>query len=192
MRKLKNWISMLLLAVAVTMVAGCSFNPLGMSDAEWESLTPTQQFEARKIQAERDEAARVRYAEQEAQEVAEQAQLDALRRNAPFGDVVQCTITDAKAYFYKDKWRPAQPVSIEMYRGESEHSLSLVRQDRTSRTTDVYMSFDGLSVKACRGNSSECDVLVGTEAQFRRGITKRINVHKTVVGTLFCSFPRRF
>jgi len=190
-KKLNHWASMLLL-LAVTLLVGCSFNPLGMSDAEWESLTPTQQFEARKIQAERDEAARVRYAEQEAKAATEQAQLAELRRNAPFGDVVQCTITDAKGYFYKDKWRPAQPVSVEMYRNDPVHSVSLVRQDSSRSSTDLSMSFDGLNVKACRGHSGDCDVLAGTETQFRRGISRRIHVKKTVEGTLFCSFPRGF
>lgn len=181
---------MSLLALVVTVAAGCSVNPLGMSDAEWELLTPTQQLEARMVQEARDEAARVRRAEQAAQEAAEQARIEELRRNAPFGDVVQCTLTDAEGYFAKGKWYPAQPVSIEMHRSESDRSVSLPRQSRPSMTTDLHMSFDGLTVKACRWYDRDCDVLVGTEAQFRRGISRRIHVSKAVKGTLFCSFPR--
>jgi len=53
-------------------VAGCAFYPLGMSEAEWNRLTPQQQLEARTKQAELDhERALLREkqrAEQEAQE----------------------------------------------------------------------------------------------------------------------------
>ncbi len=98
-RKLISWFAISMAAVAFAVITGCSVNPLGMSDAEWELLTSTQKFEARLVQESRQEEARARRAEQVAQESAEQARIVDLRYNAPLGDVIQCTITDAEGYF---------------------------------------------------------------------------------------------
>lgn len=190
MKALTLWISRILLTSAAIVGTGCSLNPLGMSDAEWESLTPTQKLEARVMQETSNEAARARRAERAAQEAAEQARIEELRRSAPFGDVVQCTLTDAEGYFSKKKWQPAQPVSIEIHRSEEDRSLSVPRQNRSSTTTDLRINFDGLTVEVCSWYGRDCDVLVGTEAQFRRGIARHIDIKKTARGRLFCSFPR--
>lgn len=190
MNRFQQWVSTVLVIVICALVTACSFNPLGMSDEEWAALSPAQKLEARKVQNERDEAARVRRAEQAAQQAAEKAKLVELRSSAPFGDVVQCAITNARGRFAKGKWYQAQPVSIEMHRSESERRIDLVRQDPPSMTTQLHMGFDGLNVKICRWRDRYCDVLAGTESQFRRGITRQINVKKTVEGKLFCSFPR--
>lgn len=189
MRPLKYWISLLLLTLAL--VAGCANNPLGMSDNEWQLLTPEQQFEARKIQDERDEAARVRRAEQQAQEAAAQAKLIELRRTAPYGDVIQCSITHAKGLFAKNEWHPLLPISVEMHLSEAARRIDLMRQDQTSSSIALELEFDGLNVKICRSNNRDCDVLAGTAAQFKQGISRHIKVNKTVDGTLFCAFPLR-
>ncbi|CAM3851404.1 hypothetical protein [Rheinheimera salexigens] len=191
MFKLIQKIVILLVALSFIFVTGCASNPLGMSDDEWVLLTPTQQFEARKIQDARDEAARVRRAEQKAQEVAEQVQLVELRRTAPLGDVVQCTITNALGHFAKNEWHPAQPISIEMHRSESARKLSLQRQNHSNLSSILHMGFDGLNVKVCRWQNRDCNVLAATEAQFRHGISTKINVKQAVEGTLFCSYPLR-
>lgn len=190
MTKLKHWTSILLVTVVTVMIVGCANNPLGMSDDEWAQLNSEQQFEARKIQDARDEAARERRAKEKAQQAAEQAQLVDLRRNAPFGDVVQCTITNADGYFAKE-WHAVQEVSIEMHSSEAARRVDLLQQDRQNVSIELQMGFDGLNVKLCNRNNRDCDVLAGTDAQFRRGISRQIRVHKVVEGTLFCSFPQR-
>ncbi|WNO61344.1 hypothetical protein [Rheinheimera sp. MMS21-TC3] len=189
MHHFKYWILLLLLTLAL--VSGCANNPLGMSDDEWHLLTPEQQFEARKIQDERDEAARVRRAEQQAQEAAAQAKLIELRRTAPYGDVIQCSITQAKGLFAKNEWHPLLPISIEMHHSEAARKLDLMRQDQTSSNITLKLEFDGLNVKVCRSNNRDCDVMAGTAAQFKRGISRHIKVKNAVDGTLFCSFPLR-
>lgn len=191
MATLKHYVSIAILMVVIALMVGCANNPLGISDDEWVLLSPEQQFEAHKLQDERDEVARVRRAQQQAEEAAAQAELINLRRNAPMGDVVQCSITQAKGYFAKGEWFGVQPVSVEMHRSESDRKVSLVREDKPNSNIDVQLGFDGLNVKVCRSYDRDCNVLAGTEAQFARGITRRINIDRTVEGVLFCSFPLR-
>src|SRR5690554_345 len=191
MRTIKSWASITALIVAFGFLAACANHPLNMSTAEWEALTPSQQHEARLAQAAQDTAAQERRATQAAAEIAEQERQEALRRNAPYGGVVQCTISDAQASFGNNKWRAAQDVGVELHSSEADRDVRLTRQDK-SGAAYLQMGFDGLNVKVCSSYSRDCDVLAGTESQFRRGLSKRIAIKKTVEGKLTCSFPRRW
>ena len=179
----------LLLVLSMVVLVGCSSNPLGMSDAEWEALTPQQQLVARTKQAELDEQARLRREQARIAKEAEQARLENLRHNAPRGEVVQCTLTNARARFAHNEWHPAQPMAVAIHRSEDRRQVSVAQEGRPSRNVSLHMGFDGMVVKVCRWYDRDCAVLAGTDRDYNRGHSGRIQVPDLVEGTLSCSFP---
>ena len=175
------------------LLAGCSSNPLGISDSDWEMMTPEQQHEARLEQARIDEAERIRRAAaaeaRRQEELRLEKELAERRANARFGDIVQCTITDAQGRFGSD-WRSANPGAFELVRGQTA-DIEITRASRSSQRARGSASFDGLKVEVCSG-TLRCASLVGTEQQFRRGVRQQIDVERFVRGTLTCAFPRGF
>lgn len=199
MKKIKHLLSFLVFSTFLLALAACASHPLGMSTAEWEALSPNQQHQARMAQEKRDEAERQRqaeirqrqaekHAEWARKELAEEARIEAGKKNPAYGDLVQCRITNAKGDFGKSGWQPAQELSVAIYRGETVDAL-IYRQGNKSGYTTVQLRFDGLNVRACRRGGRDCDTMAGSERQFARGLSKRIAIHKTVQGTLSCSFP---
>ena len=179
----------LLLVLSMVVLVGCSSNPLGMSDAEWEALTPQQQLVARTKQAELDEQARLRRQQAQIAKEAEQARLENLRHNAPSGEVVQCTLTSARARFAHNEWHPAQPMAVAIHRSEDRRQVRIAQEDRPSRAATLHMGFDGMIVKVCRWYDRDCAVLAGTNRDYNRGHSSHIRVPDLVDGTLSCSFP---
>ena len=188
--KMKAWVKLGLLVVFAFVLAGCASNPLGMSDAEWEALSPSEKVEARVQQEKLNAAEMERRAEKRRQEAAKERELQDLRQNAPYGDVVQCTLTNAKAKFSGD-WHPAQSVSVELHESEDRRQVRIAQADRPTRGETLHMGFDGMNVKVCKWYNRDCDVMAGSERSYERGATKRISVDGLVEGTLRCTLPRR-
>lgn len=183
-----RWIGLLLISL---LLQGCTSHPLGISDDEWQQLTPELQLQARIKQSELDEAARLRRQQQQAARAAEEQRLVELRSNAPYGDVVQCTFRQTQARYANGEWHPAQPTSFAIHRTEDDRRINLPRQSRPSMSTDVHVGFDGLNVKVCKWYDRDCATLAGTERTFRRGYTQAIAVNGLMEGQLFCSYPMK-
>lgn len=179
----------LLIVLSMFVLVGCSSNPLGMSDAEWEALTPQQQLVARTKQAELDEQERLRRQQARIAKEAEQARLENLRHNAPRGEVVQCTLTNARARFARNEWHSAQPLAVAIHRSEDRRQVRIAQEDRPSRAATLHMGFDGMTVKVCRWYDRDCAVLAGTDRDYNRGHSSHVRVPDLVDGTLSCSFP---
>ncbi|GLR63802.1 hypothetical protein [Marinospirillum insulare] len=185
--------------ILVTLVA-CTSYPLGMSADEWEALPESKRFAARQQQAKLDEAEKQRkyqlqkekrkqWAIKSLREDEEKERLAATRSNAAYGNLIQCSITGAKAKFGKS-WHAAQGVSFELQRNEKGVDLALARKDRRTQKTYVEVGFDGLNVSVCKSRWRNCDTLAGSEREYRRGKSKAINVSGAVQGRLRCSLPR--
>lgn len=206
---MKSFVGLAAVSLATLLAVGCASHPLGMSTDEWDSLSSTERFEARKEQARLDEAKEKRQAAEKKRkqkiqaerrrqravnalkESERQERLAATRHQASYGDVIQCTVTDASARFGR-KWRAAQNVSFELQRGEKGVDFPIARKDRSTQKIYAEASFDGLNVKVCRSRGRNCDTLAGSEQAYRDGKSKTINVKKTVKGELLCSLPRRW
>lgn len=206
---MKNLAGLTTIFLVALLTLGCASHPLGMSTNEWDALTSSERYDALKEQARLDEAKAARKAaedkrrhelqiERHRQWAAEslkeddrQERLAATRHQAPYGDVIQCSLNNASAKFGKN-WQTAQSVSFELQRGEKGVNFSLANANKSSQKTYLEASFDGLNVKVCNSYGRYCDTLAGSEQAYRRGKSKTINVKNTVKGNLHCSLPRRW
>lgn len=189
-------------ALALWLAACAGGPPLGLTEAEWNALDPAQKLAARDRQATLDaEAAARRAAERRAAEeraaaaeAARQRRLDALRREARYGDVVQCVIPSGTADF-RPGWREIDPVGVALVRSETR-SVTLTAHD-SGRTMPLWLSFseDGLMVSICRHapreqerRRADCQTFAGTAADYRAGLTGRIDLPEILKGRLRCAY----
>ncbi|HEY9017274.1 hypothetical protein [Thiomicrospira sp.] len=185
---------MLLLFTLGLMACG-PYHPMGISDEEWQTLTPDQRMQAREQQAEVDKAraaeraekARIR-AEKEARE---QAIIAERRANPQYGERVQCILSAGQAKLNR-KWRNIEPVAVDLVIGESQAiDVRHLRDGRTRYSRTGYASFDGQRVNLClHSNSSPtsnyCASLLATTRQFDRGVSQNIQSKDFVRGNLRC------
>lgn len=185
---MKHLVPGLLLAV----LAGCSFHPLGIDDAQWQSMSVEQRQQAYLEQARLDEAARERRALQHQEYMRQQEQALQLREQqlaqAGPGDLLECTLEQAQGDYGKNKWRAAQPLGLEILRGEVVQT-ELERLDRSYQRIALQMTFDGMRVQLC-DNRNSCASMVATSGEFKRGKGALVNTNK-LRGRLFCQFPSR-
>lgn len=171
------------------LLAGCMTHyPLGMSEAEWNRLTPEQQLDARERQQRLSADAAQRRAEaqrlQQEQARQEAEALEQRRLAAAHGDRLQCVLDDAELRLGSD-WRPADPVVLDLLRGERQ-DFRLNLQGSTHRNLGAEAYFDGLRVRLCRPGERDCAVIVGTSGDFQRGISRPVQVRDTLQGQLRC------
>lgn len=179
-----------LFALLFSLVAGCTFHPLGIADTQWQQMTVEQRQQAYMEQAKLDEAARERRAAQQQEQLRLQEQTLQLRQQqleqAGPGDLVQCTLENAQGDYGKNKWRAAQPLAVEMLKGDVVQS-DLERVERAYQRIAVQLSFDGMRVQLC-DNYNSCASMVATRGELRRGKRSQISTRK-VRGRLFCQYP---
>lgn len=180
----------LILATLLAVLVGCSFHPLGIDDAQWQQMTVEQRQQAYMEQAKLDEAAREHRAAQLQEQMRLQEQALQLRQQqleqAGPGDLVQCTLEKAQADYGKNKWRAAQPLAVEMLKGDVLQS-DLERVKRSYQRIAVRLSFDGMRVQLC-DNYNSCASMVATSGELRRGKRSQVSTRK-VRGRLFCQYP---
>lgn len=178
-------------------LAGCAASyPLGIPESQWQTMSTEQRFQAQQKQAELDRAAAEQRAAdaraREAEAVRQTAELDARRRDAKYGDRVQCVFSDAEAHL-GGKWRSIEPVALDLVRGmEVALNLTEPSSHRVSYRTPAYARFDGQTLSLCRDadndrrNQSACVRVLGTFADYRRGIDHHIDSANFLRGRLHC------
>lgn len=136
--------------LALFLVSGCEFYPMGLNEQQWKALTPDQQAEYRARQYEidqenrRQEEARRAIEEREQRERAERERyrIAELYRHARQGDVVTVTIQGGLVAFY-GKRHEYEPMSFDLVRGE-RRMIEFRRQGRGDTTqVEVALSEDG-------------------------------------------------
>lgn len=186
---------LVLLTLTLGLIACGPYHPMGISDEEWQTLTPAERMQARELQAEVDKAraaeraekARIR-AEQEARE---QALIDERRANPKYGERVQCVLTAGQSKL-SSKWRVIESVAVDLVVGEKqEFDVRHLRDGRTRYSRIGYASFDGQRVNMCLHSNSiptsnQCASLVATTRQFDRGISQNISSKDFVRGKMRC------
>ena len=185
----KEWLAGMLLLL----VSGCASYPLGMTEEQWLALSPQHQFEARLKQAEldqlRDERLAAEHKARQEEARLQQAQLEMARQQAVYGERVQCVLDKAELRLLK-KWRPLQPLAIDVVAGQAPHKVDFVTRDgRYSQ--GQYVSFDGQTLTICRQQDSrrqDCGALVATFNDYHRGIQQRLELEKSWFGDLRCQF----
>ena len=175
-------------------MAGCSSNPLGIDDDHWDIMSSAQKLEAHKAQAEvekeQQRAATARYQAELEAKTERQKLRESIRRNALYGDLIQCVLDPIYTYSSK-KWKPLKGVSFELVRGESQ-ALTLERVDINSDET-VYALADisGQQVQICQNYSeaygvSTCFGLHATTREMAYGVSRYFELKKELKGQLRC------
>jgi hypothetical protein len=177
--------------------------PLGMSEAQWNAMTPSQQQAAIEKQAKKDaEQQRLQAIEARKQAEAEKkrrAELAALYNSGRMGDVIDCEISGGVADFYPG-WKQIENVRFSLARSEIQEIE--FREKGGRRTQDAFVGFDtrGDRIRVCRraNNISSgygCGEISGSYGDFERGISVSLNVEGLMnSNTLYCRYrymPRR-
>lgn len=178
-------------------LAGCAASyPLGIPESQWQTMSTEQRFQAQQKQAELDRAAAEQQAAEakarEAAAVKQTLELETRRRDANYGERVQCVFSEAEAHL-GGKWRSMESLAMDLVQG-MEVALNLTETSgRTMRyRTVAYARFDGQTLSLCRDadsdrrNQSACIRVLGTFADYRRGINQRIDSERYLRGRLRC------
>lgn len=141
----------LCIPLVAAFLIGCQSYPMGLSEAQWKALSPSEQADYQRQQAVIDEQRRQkREAEeqlrreveaQKAREAHERVQLAYAR--ARYGDVVTVTIESGHVAI-NGKHQPYEPVRFDLVRGERKE-VEFVQQGRSAsrQRIDVRLSEDG-------------------------------------------------
>lgn len=186
---MRSWVS--LLCASLLLLTGCGTRyPLGMDEAQWQVLSTEQRLAAQLQQAELERAAQERRAAEararEAEAHREQTEMENRRRNAAYGDRVQCILEPAEARL-GGKWRSIDALAVDLVRG-SPVNITLHSNDRRSGRyrASAQAKFDGLTVSLCQGTSSHCARASGTLADYRRGLVSQVEADRFLRGKLRC------
>ncbi len=150
-------------------LAGCiSFHPLGMSNAEWDALSPEQKIEAREKQAQITARKKQAAAQQAA---AAQSATASRYENARYGDIITVSITGGTMEIY-GKRHEYEPIAFDLIRGEAKE-IEIVRKGKShaKNTAMVRLSEDGRTFYFDDKQSSK---LVLVDQGWDRGKTYRI------------------
>ena len=141
----------IVLGLASILMACATTYPMGLSEAQWQALSPDQQASYQAEQYRLDEARRARLAaEREAEKVRQaalatemQQRVEARYQQAVYGDIVTVVLQGGtlnygkKAYAY-------EPLSFNLVRGESKRVvLRTVGRNQFEHELDVRLADDG-------------------------------------------------
>lgn len=190
-------VTALVLSLSLLLITACGpYHPLGIDDAQWQNLSAEQRLAAQLQQAELDRAREARRAAEaharEAEAQRHRAELETRRREAAYGDRVQCILDEAEARL-GGQWRSIEPVAMDLVRDFAiDLSLTSLSQRNLRHRSNAHAHFDGLTVSICEGPSrsaplrSHCAQLRGTHADYHRGLSATIEAERFLRGQLRC------
>lgn len=185
------------LAAVMFALAACGPRyPLGIDEALWQTMSAEDRIRAHEQQALLDRAAAERRAAEararEAEAQHRQAVLAQARRDARYGERVQCVLADAEARL-GGKWRRVEPVALDLVQGVPLPFDLTEPSGRIRYRSPVHAKFDGQTVILCRGevgrersDDRDCARMLGTQADYRRGMEAYINAPNFLRGHLRC------
>jgi hypothetical protein len=189
--------SKLMIGFTALFLAACGTrHPLGIAEDQWQAMSTEQRLQAQEKQADLDRAAderrTVEARAREAEAARKQAELESQRRNARYGERLQCVLNDAEAQLF-GKWRPIQPLALDLVKGAN---ITLELVDASGHAvryrTVAHAAFDGQTLSLCRDADDErrnlnfCLRVLGTFAGFQRGIHRRVDAERFLRGHLRC------
>lgn len=168
-------------------LSGCATRyPLGIPEEQWVLLTTQQQLNARSQQATLDQASQARREAEararEAEAIKATAELEQRRRDAGYGERVQCILESAEGYI-RGRWEPMRPLAMDLVSGYPEELALSDKRNRYQQS--LYAEFDGQVVRLCR-STYECAEMAATRQQLHRGVSRYLEQDRLLRGTLYC------
>jgi hypothetical protein len=179
------------------LVLGCARHPLGLSDAQWKAMTPSEQLEARAEQAKIDRVKKQIEAERREKErqerEREKARITDLYANAKYGDVVECSVSGGIVDFHPG-WLKYHEAAFTLVPGE--FTQVKVEAQGGSRTQEFWagMNVRQTGVQLCDRDPrdysrADCANLAGTSADFAYGTERSISLKEVFNGVfLRCAY----
>lgn len=142
---------LLLLPLLAALLAGCQTYPMGLSETQWNALSPEQQADYTRQQAqineqrrrEREAAEQARLAEEAARAAEERQRVQHAYTRARYGDIVTVTIEGGYVAI-NGKHQPYEPVRFDLVRSERKEVEFIQRGRPDSRNRiDVRLADDG-------------------------------------------------
>lgn len=183
--------------LALLALSACAARyPLGIPEDQWLGMTTEQRLQAQQKQSEQDRASDERLAAdaraREAQAMRQRTELELRRSQARPGERVQCILADAQARL-GGKMRAIEAVAMDVVQGTfAEVALSEPSGQTMRYRTTVYAHFDDQTLSICQDENDDplrsgtCARILGTYADYRRGISQRINDPRFLQGRLKC------
>ena len=138
----------------MALLAGCAQYPMGLSQQQWEALSPSEQagYQAKQYaidQQDRQQAEARRLEQQRIaveQALADKERISQIYANAKYGDIVRVNVVGGFIE-HKGKRHPYEPVSVDLVRGETKQVIFLGEGNNTLSTRyNVRLSEDGNTV----------------------------------------------
>jgi hypothetical protein len=205
-RSLLHAIARFLAAGSLLAITACAARyPLGIPEEQWKAMSTEQRLQAQEKQAaiDRERArqhaaeARAREAEARAREAelaTKRAALDQSRRDARYGERVQCVLNDAYVAV-SGKWLDIEPIGLDLVRGQAVPFDIIERRERNPyRDTSNVAFFDGQTVSICPGSdtagpNAACLRVVRNTADYQRGMVQHVESARFLKGRLRCDLP---
>jgi predicted small lipoprotein YifL len=170
--------------------------PLDIPEEKWASMTRQEQLRAREKQAELELAREKRRAAEakarEAEAIKWLKDKEASRKQARYGERIQCVLTKAEAYIWGE-WRRIEPVALDIVKGMVlEFELSEANDNGLNFQQKAYAGFDGQTLSLCpekdqvQRNDPSCARVLGTFEQYAKGIKSKIGVQDFLRGRIRC------
>lgn len=174
----------------VTLATSCAMHPLGISDDTWNKMTPEQQAEAYKKQADIDakqRAEELAYQREQEQEIAN------IKADPKYGQYIQCVMQNGQYEAFINDWdHTIRNFSFDAIRNKTTTSTLVSYQNNNEflRSTDtIHISFNGAEIKLCKtenGFGDDCSTITATLPQYQRGIKYKLD-SGIIKGTVQCN-----
>jgi len=185
------------LGLLLAMITGCAQYPLGMTEEEWNSLSPQQQYDARQQQANLDAVALKAKQEERTRQATIKATEDDLRveqlrsiyENPRFGDIQDCQLYNLLVDYHPG-WRQTPTIYFSIARSEDKYVN--LRSSDGKRTSKLWLYYreDGSALIACRAKPSRMEYLsskrCGKYSIGRYGAKHSVNIPDILRGELRC------
>jgi hypothetical protein len=177
-----------LAVLAGLLIAACARYPLGMTEAEWQRLTPQQQFEARQQQAEIDRReAAARAAEAEARRIAQERLrlLEEQQFAQAYRHPYACELSGEAVFDppFEDDFEPTY------FRiGERQTVSLLLEEDIGTGRRSFYaeLDFSGNNLEICTFDPARGDDVCDRVRLWRGDSSERVYIHDALDGTIVC------
>jgi len=166
------------LIMSCVLLASCAMHPLGIDDATWQKMTPTQQADAYQKQA---EISAKQQAAEQAQAAAQQRKIQDIKNNPKYGQYVQCVFSDGKYNDNFNSFNPVENFNIDALEGETTNKSITYYQNGNkffANNVELSVSFDGQQISICDTNNEfnkPCSNINATSSEYRRGVSRNID-----------------
>jgi len=197
MRSMPRVIRIVLVFFALVFLGCGPKYPLDIPEEEWRDMSAKERLQARKKQTELDKAKEERRKAEanarEAEAIKWLQDLEASRKDAEYGERLQCVLSPIQAYL-GGSWRKIKPLALDVVQGMVlEKEIKEVSDGFVRRKEKIYAGFDGQTLTLCERKedvqkqaSEDCVHILGTFQEYSKGVQKDFKSHRFLRGRIRC------